>query len=171
MLLLLIALLGLPSMVSATVDHLIVHPDSLANYEYTLKFENHTVSAVLANGTVIHDGQDPCTSRTSYKIGQEYHEADCPAPNKFVNSDGFCDVSRALVNGHPCEAFCQVLGSQLSVLSQYDYGDMNAVYKQGISGGWVNGFGFAIQMDPSTVRLNKNECGYWAFIIIKKKSW
>lgn len=68
--LLIVALLGLLSMFSAAADRLIVSPDRLADYDYYLKVENHTVTAVLANGTVIHDGRDPCTSRTNYVVGR-----------------------------------------------------------------------------------------------------
>ncbi|KAK8111310.1 uncharacterized protein PG998_007767 [Apiospora kogelbergensis] len=103
-----VALLGLLSMVSATVDRITVDPSSLADYDYSLRIENHTVSAVLANGTVIHDGSDPCTSSTTFTVGKDYLEADCPAPIKFMNADGLCDVTKAQDTTHPCQAFCQV---------------------------------------------------------------
>ena len=108
MILLLVALLGLLSMVPATVDRVIVPPGSLADYDYSLIIENHTVLAVLANGTVIHDGKDPCSSMTSYTIGKEYLEADCPSPIKFLDANGLCDVTKAQGTKHPCQAFCQV---------------------------------------------------------------
>lgn len=106
--LLVVTLLGLLSMVSAAVNRLIVHPDNLANYDYSLKVENNTVTAVLANGTVIHDNADPCTSRTNYNIGEEYLEKDCPAPVKYMNTDGLCDVRKSVGSTHKCISFCQV---------------------------------------------------------------
>ncbi|KAK8038052.1 hypothetical protein PG994_014819 [Apiospora phragmitis] len=195
---LIIALLGLLlSMVSAADDRLIVYPDCLADYEYFLKVENHTISAVLANGTVIHDNADPCTSRTNYKMYHEYLEADCKAPVDYMESiPGFCDVTKGVDTIQPCVSFCQVRtthlydkevpweksycgtganvicsvasGTYMNYESDHSYPGMEDVYIRGISGGWLSGSGGVWAAPNLRYYLIPRECGYWTFIPIQK---
>ncbi|KAK8034499.1 hypothetical protein PG993_009494 [Apiospora rasikravindrae] len=192
---LVLVLLGLLSMVSAAVDRLLVQPDSLADYEYSVKVENNTVSAVLANGTVIHDNRDPCTNRYDYEIGKEYLEADCPARIKFMNSNGFCDVNQGFGTTHPCIAFCQVRttyhydkelvwdrtwcrgpvdcettrGTTYSMPYHIDFPSVEDFYKDGISGEYhASDTDVFSPSPPQNIHLGTEECGYWAYITFKK---
>ncbi|KAK7966623.1 uncharacterized protein PG986_000900 [Apiospora aurea] len=194
---LVVALLGLLSMVSAAANHLLVHPDSLVDHEYSLKVENDTASAALANGTVIHDNRDPCTNRTDYEIGKEYLEADCPAPIKYMNTDGLCDVTQAAGRStHPCVSFCQVRTTyyydkeqiwdrtwcrgplDCEIRSNHDYmpyhvdfewSGMEDVYKRGISGEWFASDADIYSPSPAqSIHLEKEQCGYWTYITFKK---
>lgn len=52
---------------------------------------------------------DPCSGMgtTTFELGQEYHEAECPAINQLLE-DGTCDWTMKQSDQTKCAYFCQV---------------------------------------------------------------